>query len=382
MRIGIEAQRIFRRKKHGMEIVTIELIRHLQQIVTDFEFVVFVKAGEDRCIKPTSNFKIVEVPGLSYADWEQIHLPIAITKEKIDLVHFTSNTASYFSQTPFVLTLHDIIYLESVSFTGTAYQNFGNLYRRFLVPKIVDKCLKIITVSKYEQERIRKQFNLYAGKVEVVHNAKDEAFKKISDLNLLESVSKKYNLPSDFILFLGNTAPKKNSKRLLEAYVHYVKSSKNPLKLLVVDLSESYIKETLLKVGFRNYDDLIFTQDYIDHKDLTVIYNLATIFIYPSLRESFGLPIIEAMACGVPVITSNTSSMPEIANEAALLIDPFDIENISATFLKLTEDVELRELHIKKGYINAEKFSWSNCASQVLSIYESALIPKSKIVSI
>lgn len=379
MKIGIEAQRIFRKKKHGMEIVTIELIKHLQKIDTENEFVVFVKAGDDVCIGPSKNFKIIEVPGISYADWEQIQLPLAVKKEKVDLVHYTSNTASYFSNAPFVLTLHDIIYLESVNFSGTAYQNFGNLYRRLLVPKIVNKSLKIITVSKYEQARICNRFKMNQEKVQVVYNAKDECFKKITDELFLTNISQKYNLPADFILFLGNTAPKKNSKRLLEAYVHYVNHCENPLKLVVIDLSTTYIQEVLSDIGFPDHIKYIHIQDYIRHKDLSVIYNLATIFIYPSLRESFGLPIIEAMACGVPVITSNTSSMPEVANGAATLIDPFDVEDISNAFSKLTREKTYREDQIKKGYLNAEKFSWSKSATEMLSIYESVLNLSNKV---
>lgn len=371
MRIGIEAQRIFRKKKHGMEIVTIELIRNLQKIDHINEFVIFVKEGEDdKCIVETENFKIVRVPGVTYADWEQIYLPIAIKKENIDLIHFTSNTASFNLNIPSVLTLHDIIYLESLSFSGTMYQNFGNIYRRMVVPRIVDKCSKIITVSNYEKERICNRFKMDNGKVQVVYNAMDNIFRKIEDIAILKDVSTKYKLPAEFILFLGNTAPKKNTQRLITAYSKYIHTCENPLKLVVADLHLSYIKGILSDSDFLNVEKNIVILDYINHKDLSVIYNLATIYIYPSLRESFGLPIIEAMACGVPVITSNTSSMPEISNGAALLIDPFSIDDISSALLKLSKDKTLREKLIVEGYLCSEKFSWQKSAHEVLKIYQ------------
>src|SRR5690606_2650574 len=330
MKIGIEAQRIFRKKKHGMEVVTIELINHLQKIDKENEYIIFVKDGEDReCIKETENFKIRIVPGITYPDWEQIHLPRAIKRENLDLIHFTSNTASVFTTIPIVLTLHDIIYLESISFSGTHYQNIGNIYRRLIVPKIVNKSKAIITVSEYEKERIDQHFSFENDKVKVVYNAKDSAFKKVNDEDLLNRIREKYNFPDNFILFLGNTAPKKNSDRLIRAYARYVEKSESPLPLVVLDLPRPYIVNILKELGMEKIDNQIITKDYISHNDLLVVYNLATIFIYPSLRESFGLPIIEAMACGTPVITSNTSAMPEVAGNAALLANPYDIEDMA-----------------------------------------------------
>lgn len=374
MKIGIEAQRIFRKKKHGMEVVTIELIRHLQQIDKQNEYVIFVKDDTDnQCIQETVNFKIVTVPGISYPDWEQIHLPKAIKKEKLDLIHFTSNTASLSINIPMVLTLHDIIYMESISFSGTHYQNIGNLYRRFVLPRIIKKCDTIITVSKYEQERILNHFNLPKDKVEVVYNAKSDSFKKIDDANLLGEIQKKYSLPSKFILFLGNTAPKKNSKRLIHAYGIYAKKVANPLPLVIVDLSRSYILSVLKEYDIEDIENNIIVQDYILHKDLSAVYNLATIFIYPSLRESFGLPIIEAMACGTPVITSNTSSMPEVANNAALLINPLDTEDMAEKIESLSTDNSLLQKMTTRGYERAEEFSWSKTAKDVMSIYNKLL---------
>lgn len=374
MKIGIEAQRIFRKKKHGMEVVTIELINHLQKIDKENEYIIFVKDGEDReCIKETENFKIRIVPGITYPDWEQIHLPRAIKRENLDLIHFTSNTASVFTTIPIVLTLHDIIYLESISFSGTHYQNIGNIYRRLIVPKIVNKSKAIITVSEYEKERIDQHFSFENDKVKVVYNAKDSAFKKVNDEDLLNRIREKYNFPDNFILFLGNTAPKKNSDRLIRAYARYVEKSESPLPLVVLDLPRPYIVNILKELGMEKIDNQIITKDYISHNDLLVVYNLATIFMYPSLRESFGLPIIEAMACGTPVITSNTSAMPEVAGNAALLANPYDVEDMAEKIHSLATNEHLLQSLIEKGYKRSEDFSWERTANKVLEIYNNVL---------
>ena len=210
MRIGIEAQRIFRPKKHGMDVVAIELIRNLQEIDNKNEYFIFSRAGfQDNTIRPTSNFHVEQFPANTYADWEQIKLQKAVSRSKLDLLHCTANTAPLYSPVPFILTLHDIIYLEKVDFKGTAYQNLGNLYRRWLVPKIVKKAGLILTVSEFERENIVKRLSLPEEKVEVLYNGVSSKFSGRYTEEQLASFLQKYQLPDRYIMFLGNTAPKK-----------------------------------------------------------------------------------------------------------------------------------------------------------------------------
>ncbi|MGZ4068488.1 MAG: glycosyltransferase, partial [Bacteroidia bacterium] len=149
MHVGIEAQRILRRKKHGMEIVALELIRNLQYIDHKNKYTVFARHGQDEnAIKSTPNFKVEKFSAITYVDWEQFRLPGKVTSEKIDLLHCTSNTAPLSMSVPLILTLHDIIYIEATNFKGSTYQNMGNLYRRYIVPKIVKKAELVLTVSE------------------------------------------------------------------------------------------------------------------------------------------------------------------------------------------------------------------------------------------
>lgn len=214
MRIGIEAQRIFRKKKHGMDMVALELLKALQKIDHPHEVVVFVKPDEDEaCLEATNNMKIVKVKSAPYPIWEQILLPAAAAKEKVDILHCTSNTAPVFLKMPLVLTLHDIIYLEKINMSeGTTYQKFGNLYRRFNVPMIVPKAKKILTVSDFENKRIKEHFNIQDDRVITVYNGVGPHFKRINDPKVLAETKAKYQLPDQFIFFLGNTDPKKNVK--------------------------------------------------------------------------------------------------------------------------------------------------------------------------
>jgi len=374
MRIGVEAQRIFRNKKHGMDVVALQVLLSLQELDHENEYVVFVKPDEDRdCLKTSNNLEIVEIPALSYPDWEQIHLPRVAKKHGVEILHCTSNTAPMFSAIPSVITLHDVIYLENLNFGGTAYQNFGNIYRRWIVPRVVKTADCIITVSEYEKEKIVSTLKLPPEKVKVVYNAISNKFHNNYSAIKLDDIRVKYDLPEQFILFLGNNAPKKNTERVLKSYVKYCKQVTFPIPLVVLDYEFELIAKLLKSEKGDEYLKYIISPGYIAASEIALIYNLATLFLYPSLRESFGLPIIEAMACGTPVITSNTSAMPEVAGGAAILIDPFNVDDLSNQIVALLSNNTLRDTKIEQGLQRAKAFSWDNAAMQVLNIYQAVL---------
>lgn len=376
MKIGIEAQRIFRKKKHGMDMVALELIRNLQQIDKKNEYVIFVKPDEDRSVlKETSNFKIVELEGGAYPFWEQVALPKAAAKYGCQVLHCTSNTAPVFCKIPLVVTLHDIIYMESsaldiIRSSGSNYQKFGNVYRRLVVPKIIKKSRKIITVSKFEEACIGKFFGM--GKDDrliTVYNGVSEYFKPVTDPVILKTVKEKYNLPDRYFFFLGNTHPKKNTKGTLAAFSQFLKQKGSDMKLVMIDYDKTALENLLQEIGAPELIHKIVLTGYIVNQDLPAIYAQSQLFLYPSLRESFGIPLIEAMACATPVITSNTSSMPEIAGNAAVLIDPFKPEEITAAMIRVYNNDTLKSSMIKAGIEQAAKFSWKTMAEDVLKIY-------------
>lgn len=377
MKIAIEGQRLFRKKKHGMDMVALELIRNLQLIDHENEYVIFVKPDEDdQVIQETPNFKIVKLDGGFYPLWEQIALPKAAAREGCDILHCTSNTAPIFSSIPVVDTLHDIIYMEHsylkiLQGSGTPYQKFGNVYRKLIVPRIVRKSKKIITVSHFEKNRIADFFGMKGNpRLTAVYNGVGEHFKPVTNRAELTRVKEKYHLPDHFFFFLGNTDPKKNTKGTLKAYADFVKQTNSEMQLLMLDYDQNELKKMLSEIGAPELIGRIHLTGYVVNTDLPAIYSQCGVFLYPSLRESFGIPILEAMGCGVPVITSNTSSMPEIAGDAALIIDPYKPEEITAAMIQLTTDNTLRGSKIKLGYEQAALFSWKAMAENVLKIYQ------------
>ena len=368
MRIGIEAQRIFRKNKHGMDYVVLQEIKELQQIDLENEYYVFVKSGEDHCVESSKNIHIIELNCPSYPLWEQWALPRAAKKYKVDILHCTSNTAPIWCNIPLVLTLHDIIFLEPRDKQNhSLYQNMGWLYRRLNVPRILDKCRRIITVSNFEMENIISKLGIPRTRMAMIYNGYNDWFKPIEDK---DEIYKKYIAESGYFFFLGNTDPKKNTERTLVAYSKYLEQSDVKRKLLMADLDGEYLNGIIERNHIENIRDNIVMPGYIVNSDLPYIYNNAYAFLYTSLRESFGIPLLEAMACGTPVITSNTSSMPEIGGKDAILVNPESSDEITKMMLRLETDQKFYEQQKQIGLERAKLFSWRKTAENLLKLYQ------------
>ena len=368
MRIGIEAQRVFRTNKHGMDYVVLQEIKELQLMDTKNEYFVFVAPGEDRCLEDSKNVHIIEIGGNFYPLWEQFTLPRAAKELNLDMLHCTSNTAPINCKLPLILTLHDIIFLEPRDKNNKSlYQNMGWLYRRLVVPKILKKCKKIITVSNFEKQNIMTKLGIPEERMAMIYNGYNEWFRPAQDI---QYTYQKYIDNPGYFFFLGNTDPKKNTERTLIAYSKYLEESDVKRKLLMADLDHDYLNGIIERNHIENIRKNVVMPGYIVNQDLPDIYNSAFAFLYTSLRESFGIPLLEAMACGTPVITSNTSSMPEIGGPNAILINPENPEEIAEMMLKLeNEDIFYRKQE-QVGLERAKLFSWRHTAEQLLEVYD------------
>lgn len=375
MKIGIEVQRLFRKKKFGIEISSLELIKKLSQIEPSHKYVIFAKNDEDRaCLTASDNIKIKIVAGRYFVDFEQFFLPIAARNERVDILHCTGNTAPYFCSIPIVQTLHDVIFMDAIPENDTFYQRFGNYYRRKIVPIITPRSKAVITVSQYEKERIVSLLGIAKEKIHVVYNGINEKrFYKHPNLTNRQGILAKYTLPDNFILFLGNTSFRKNSFGVIEAYIKYAAKSENPIALVMPGLPEKFVADKLRELKYPYDKHKFITPGYIEEADLPFVYGLSKVFLFPSISEGFGMPVIEAMACGTPVITSKISSMPEIAGNAAMLIDPLSASDIAEAILSLCGNEELRNKKIHDGLLNVKRFNWSHTAEKVLSLYEGVL---------
>lgn len=368
MKIAIEAQRIFRINKHGMDFVALELIRSLQTIDKENEYYILVAQGEDKCLESRNNFHVVELSCSNYLLWEQIALPLALGKIKPDLLHCTSNTAPLFCSCPLVLTLHDVIFMEKkIGNNASTYQNLGRVYRRSVVPRVVEKARKVITVSNFEREQIKEVLHLQSNKIDTVYNGVGTHFQPITDFS---EITRKYISETGYIFLLGNTDPKKNIYKTLCAYASYARQADNPRPLLLADMNRDYLNSLLDRGNMQDVSPLIHTPGYISNRDLPAVYNGAFLFLYTSQRESFGLPLLESMACGTPVISSLTSALPEVAGDTAALVNPENVDEIANMILRFEKDEPFYQSQVEYGIKRAKLFSWLNTAKQTKEIYK------------
>lgn len=374
MRIAFEAQRIFRKHKHGMDFVALELIKRLQILDKENEYIVFTNHGPDTaCLKESDNVKIVTF-NAPFPIWEQILLPHYVKKYNCQILHCTSNTAPVFCSVPIILTLHDIIYLEQHPILSTGYnhyQRFGNLYRRQVVQLNLKRVELIITVSNFEKQKIMDFTNSLGKSSEVVYNGVASQFFNNYSKEETSGVVEKYSLPDRYALFLGNTDPKKNTTNTLIGYIKYLINTGSEMPLVIADLDIGVVRRILASVGLESFLDKVYLCGYIQNKDMPIVLKEAELLLYTSKRESFGIPILEAMACSTPVITSNAASMPEISDGCAYLVDPESVDSIAKGLEEVLSNEILREKMREKGKRRAELFTWDSSAKKMISIYKS-----------
>ncbi|MEK7377033.1 MAG: glycosyltransferase family 1 protein, partial [Candidatus Margulisiibacteriota bacterium] len=287
--------------------------------------------------------------------WEHLYLAGIVNRGGFDVFHSPDHVLPLPRvKCKTVITVHDLSFVKHPELFGAGKR----IYKRFIAPYSVKRADKVIAVSQNTKNDIVKLYKTDPAKITVVYNGAGNEFFKIGDKDVLDQARNKYGLTDNYILFVGTIEPRKNIINLIKAF----KKSAATRGLVIVGkkgwLSDPIIRE----IKDHNGADKILWIDNVETKDLPALYSMASLLVYPSLYEGFGLPILEAMACGVPVITSNISSMPEVAGDAAVLIDPNGIDEIAKAIKDVLGDEHLRQSLISKGYQQAKKFSWEKCA--------------------
>ncbi|MBN2588131.1 MAG: glycosyltransferase family 4 protein [Candidatus Fermentibacteraceae bacterium] len=313
-------------------------------------------------------FRVVRVsfpsPGLQL--WYQAGLPVRMRKDRLDLFHDPVYPLPLFLPVPGVITVHDLS-----GYTDPGVHSLRSSLAARLYPRHLRKAKRIIADSLYTASEIGRLFPDVAEKTDVVHLGVSERFRKVSDTDALSRVAVKYGLPSGFMLFLGTLEPRKNLSRLLSAFA--AAAGDIPQSLVIAGGLGWKYGELLRAVSVHPFRDRIKLTGFVEDEDLPAVLSLAEFLVYPSLLEGFGLPVLEAMACGTPVMTSNTSSMPEVAGDAALLVDPFSLESMTSGLLAMATDGDLRRELAGRGTGRASLFTWERTARETLSVYTKAV---------
>ena len=380
-KVYIEAQRLFRKQKHGMDVVALELLQRLSKINTEFSLTVIVKEDIDHCLKDTASLSIQTLKPGFYPIWEQFTLPRFLTNNTPGLLHCTGNTAPLWGKSPLLITIHDLIFLEENYLFkkdgGSLYQRFGNFYRSLVVPIAAKRAKYIITVSEFQRQLIMRKLKVPADKISVVYNGADERFFERAENHVLNTILKKYNIDGfPYFFFLANTEPRKNTEGVIRAFSIFCKEYPQYNHHLVIKgLTDEILQKKIIACNAENFASRIHRVGYIDYADLPGLYQGAAMLWFPSFTEGFGLPIVEAMAVGTPVITSNTSVMPEIAGDAALYVDPYQPEELVHQADKILSNQLLRVDLITKGKKNALRFNWADAVNNLLGIYNKLVRP-------
>jgi glycosyltransferase involved in cell wall biosynthesis len=372
MRIGIDATAL-PPQPVGAGNYIIHLIRTLTGMTSDHEFVVFAQPSGPNLIdlseKSSVEWVIVdERSSGSRLIWEQLYLPNLVRKSGVDLLHSLHYTRPVRLPCKSVVTFHDMTFF--------LYPELHTWARRQYFPRMMKysagKADELITVSDSTRDDLIRILQIDPHKVTTTHLGVNPGFKPTVDEDKKKKIAEKYNLPEKFILYVGLVEPRKNLPVLIDAYKQLIENDLDYELVLVGRYGWMY-EEVLEQVRKLNLQHAVRFLGYVPQEDLPLVYNLASLFVYPTIYEGFGLPALEAMACGIPVITSAVSSLPEIVKEAGLLTPVNDTNALFETMVTALTNEDLRKDLIRKGPERAAEFSWSKTAQLTLQVYQKAI---------
>ncbi len=298
--------------------------------------------------------------------WEQLVLPILLRHTGADLVHGPVYVVPLATSLPSVVTVHDLSFLRFPHFFRPANRLYLSLFTRLSV----HRARRVLAVSSHTAKETEQLLNIPRWKIRVVYHGVDPIFRPLRPEEVAAFRARR-GLPERLILYVGTLEPRKNLVRLVQAFAR-LSDAEGPF-LALAGARGWYDEEIFATVERLNLGDRVLFPGYIPNEELPLWYNAARVFAYPSLYEGFGMPVLEALACGTPVLTSTTSSLPEAAGEGALLVDPTDVGAIADGLHRLLTDEALREVLRERGLVHAARFSWARTAEETVALYRQAL---------
>lgn len=364
MKIGVMLRTMD--EKQGIGIYTQSLMDHLVPLDRKNEYVLFYRNPEflGRYAQYDNvTEKVVTAPNKLI--WDQVKIPRAAHREGVDVIFHTKFTLPLFAKMKTIMVLHGSEWFVYPK----AYPLSDRASIKVLMPLYCKKANHIIANSEMTKRDFVNILGVEQDKIDTIHFGFDSRFKQVSDPDFLERIRERYCLPEKFILFVGRIYPGKNFGNLLKAYSKL--HTRVSHKIVIVGHPRWGYQDEFDQIEALGLQEKIHFTGWVPQEDLVAFYNLADLFVHPSFYEGFGLPLIEAMACGCPVVSSNGGAVPEIVDDAALLIDPNSPHEMSEAILRVLTESDLRQMLISKGLCRAKGFSWETCARKTLAVIES-----------
>lgn len=387
MRIGIDARFLTHPQKGGFKTYSENLISALAEVDRDNSYILFLDRPPDQLTRlpKQPNFEYRVIPGENPAfgmPWrEQIGLPHFAAKDRLDLLHSPCLTAPLRLKCASLVTIHDMIWFSSGKYSTKApvslKRKLMNWYYHRVPQLAARKSSLVLTVSQASKDRITRELGIPADKVFVTYEGANPIFRQINDDKQISVIRNKYSLPSEYILAIGSADPRKNITTLVQAYAQLPANLKAAYQLVII-----WTHPLMADMLMRQVQDLGLMERVrflmrVPDEDLVLLYNGASLFVFPSLEEGFGLPPLEAMACGTPVVAANNSSIPEIVGDAALLVDDVHPsgkpEELTEKIRQVLTEKALQDSLSQRGLKRARLFSWNRCAGETIGAYQSIL---------
>jgi glycosyltransferase involved in cell wall biosynthesis len=374
MRIGIDAHAIGARQG-GNETYIRSLIKSLAEIDGDNLYTIYLANASaaaqwrEGFTNQYRNFSVRLLPPPTPLVRVPVYLTYELLRRPVDVLH-VQYTAPPFCRAPLVVTIHDLAF-ERMPETFTRR---GSFQLKLTVRRTAKKAARIATVSEYSRRDLLDIYKLPSEKVTVTYNGVETHFKPGPAVpNEAEEIRNRFGIAREFLLAVGSLQPRKNLVRLIRAYekLRGERADFRP-QLVIVGRKLWLTHEIFDEVKKHRWADDVILTGYVSDEDLPALYRAARAFVYPSLFEGFGLPPLEAMACGTPVVTSNVSSLPEVTGDAALLIDPNDERSLAGALIEIVNNDRLRAELREKGIAQAKKFTWRDAAQKTLRLYQEA----------
>ena len=366
MRIAIDARMISPGSMHGIARYVYELLKCLTQSGRDFQIFIIVNPGNPLARQEwPGHMQLVTVKGSWFSLRQQWELPRVLKNLKIDVLHATSFMAPLACPCRLVMTIHDLNHIVLPQF----YTPFHQFYYQTFVRSCMQKSQSILTVSNFSKDEIARNLDISPAKVFVTYNGVSDNYRPVTDPERLAYIRELYELPERFIFCVSNNKPHKNVHQLVRAFCH----SRVDIPLVLA----CPVDHSIIRIA-ENYGKkhLIHFSKFIDEDHLPSVYSMTHLFVYPSTYEGFGLPPLEALSCGAPVVVARSSSLPEVVGDAAIFTNPFDYQDIARALELGVSDEALRARLRVCGVQHARRFSWQSMADQTIEIYRKCAAPQ------